>query len=42
VVVKTTGYNQDGKTVIIFKRTVMLYKKGQAPKMVRPTPKDTG
>ncbi len=42
VVVKTTGYNQDGKTVIIFKRTVMLYKKGQAPKMVRPTTKDTG
>jgi itaconyl-CoA hydratase len=32
VVVKTTGYNQDGKTVIIFNRTVMVYKKGQAPK----------
>jgi itaconyl-CoA hydratase len=36
VVVKTTGYNQDGGTVIEFKRTVMVYKKDQAPKVARP------
>ena len=42
VTVKTTGYNQQGTVVITFKRTIMVYKKGQAPKMIRPTPKDTG
>jgi itaconyl-CoA hydratase len=36
VVVKTVGYNQDGGTVIEFKRTVMVYKKDQAPKVARP------
>ena len=36
VVVKTVGYNQEGKTVIEFKRTVMVYKKGQAPQIPRP------
>jgi itaconyl-CoA hydratase len=35
VVVRTTGYNQDGKTVIEFKRTVMVYKRDHAPKMAR-------
>ena len=36
VVAKTTGYNQNGETVIIFKRTVMVYKKEHAPKVARP------
>src|SRR5712691_3020144 len=31
VKVKTTGYNQDGKVVITFTRTVMVYKRGHAP-----------
>jgi acyl dehydratase len=31
VTVQTTGYNQENKTVIEFKRTVMVYKRGQAP-----------
>src|SRR3712207_9372845 len=35
VVVKTIGYNQDGGTVIEFKRTVMVYKKDHAPKVAR-------
>ena len=35
VTVKTTGYNQDGKTVIAFKRIIMVYKRGQAPKIPR-------
>ncbi len=29
--VKTTGYNQDGVTVIDFKRTIMVYRRGQVP-----------
>jgi hypothetical protein len=40
VTVKTTGYNQDGKTVITFKRTIMVYKKDQAPQPVYPTPQE--
>jgi itaconyl-CoA hydratase len=42
VVVRTTGYNQDGKTVITFKRTVMVYKRDHAPKPARPHPGDAG
>ncbi|HJS74662.1 MAG TPA: MaoC family dehydratase, partial [Vicinamibacteria bacterium] len=33
--VKTTGYNQDGVTVIEFQRTFMVYKRGHAPERVR-------
>jgi itaconyl-CoA hydratase len=36
VVVRTTGYNQEGKTVIEFKRTVMVYRRGYAPEVARP------
>jgi itaconyl-CoA hydratase len=38
VTVKTSGYNQDGKVVITFKRTVMVYKRGYAPEIKRLTP----
>ncbi len=38
VVVRTTGYNQEGKTVITFLRTVMVYRRDRAPKPARPTP----
>jgi itaconyl-CoA hydratase len=41
VTVKTTGYNQDGKVVITFKRILMVYKQGHAPKIPRPTPEDS-
>ena len=41
VTVKTTGYNQDGKVVITFRRTVMVYKRGQAPKIPRLAPEST-
>jgi itaconyl-CoA hydratase len=37
VTVKTTGYNQDGKTVLTFVRTVMVYKRHHAPKVRRTT-----
>jgi itaconyl-CoA hydratase len=40
VVVRTTGYNQDGRTVISFKRTVLVYKRDHAPKIARPAPGD--
>jgi itaconyl-CoA hydratase len=36
--VRTTGSNQDGKTVIEFERTVMVYKRDRAPKVARPAP----
>jgi len=36
VTVKTTGFKQDGKIVITFKRTVMVYRRGQAPVIPRP------
>ncbi len=38
VTVKTTGYNQQGQVVITFKRTVMVYKRGNAPHIVRLQP----
>jgi itaconyl-CoA hydratase len=33
VMVRTTGYNQRGEIVISFKRTIMVYKRGQAPEI---------
>jgi itaconyl-CoA hydratase len=38
VTVKTAGYNQDGKVVITFKRTIMVYRRGRAPQIARFTP----
>jgi len=38
VTVKTTGYNQDGKVVDTFERTIMVYKRGYAPQIVRLIP----
>ena len=40
VTVKTTGFNQDGKVVITFKRTIMVYKRDHAPQVRRPTHED--
>jgi itaconyl-CoA hydratase len=40
VTVKTTGYNQEGKVVIAFKRTIMVYRKGHAPEIARLTPEE--
>jgi itaconyl-CoA hydratase len=36
VTVKTTGYNEDGVTVITFRRTVLVYKRDHAPRIPRP------
>lgn len=32
---ETVGFNQHGQVVITFKRTVMVYKRGQAPQIAR-------
>ena len=42
VKVRTVGFNQDGVVVIRFTRTVMVYKRGHAPKIPRPLPGDGG
>src|SRR4029077_1611206 len=36
--VKTIGFNQDGKIVIEFKRTFMVYKRGHVPETMRVAP----
>ncbi|EHK76503.1 MaoC-like dehydratase [Sinorhizobium meliloti CCNWSX0020] len=35
---KTIGHTQEGKIVIEFIRTVMIYKRGRAPAITRPEP----
>ena len=35
VTFKTTGYTQDGKVVIEFKRIVMVYRRGEMPEAAR-------
>lgn len=35
---KTIGFNQDGKVVLEFKRTMLVYKRGQVPELTRPLP----
>ena len=36
VTVQTSGYNQEGTVVITFKRTVMVFRRGQAPVIPQP------
>jgi acyl dehydratase len=38
VTVKTTGYKQDGTVVITFRRTLMVFRRGQAPVIPQPRP----
>ncbi len=35
--VRTTGFNQNGTEVMTFRRTVMVYKRGMAPRTAHPT-----
>ena len=42
VTVRTTGYNQEGVVVITFKRTILVYKRGQAPSIPRLGPREEG
>jgi acyl dehydratase len=36
---KTTGSNQEGVVVVTFKRTIMVYRRGQVPQVARPAPR---
>jgi acyl dehydratase len=36
VTVKTTGFNERGETVITFRRSVMVYRRGFGPQISRP------
>lgn len=38
VQVKTTGFNQHGRVVIEFKRTIMVYRRGRVPQHRSPLP----
>ena len=38
VKVETVGFNQDGKVVIRFIRTLLVFKRGQAPRIIRLGP----
>lgn len=38
VTVRTDGFNQDGVVVMTYERTVMVYKRGQAPVIARIKP----
>ena len=38
VTVKTTGFNQDGRVVIEFKRTFIVYRRGHVPRIAVPEP----
>ena len=40
VTVRTSGFNQDGVTVITFERTVMVYRRGHTPEVQRPKPEE--
>jgi itaconyl-CoA hydratase len=42
VTVRTTGFNQDGKVVITYKRTIMVWKRDYAPKTARVVPDADG
>ncbi len=39
VEVRTTGFKQDGTVVMTFRRTIMVYKRGQVPQPPQPTPR---
>lgn len=41
VEIGTTGFNQDGTVVMQFRRTILVYKRGHAPKPPLPTLKKT-
>jgi acyl dehydratase len=39
VEIKSTGYKADGTVVIVFRRTILVYKRGHAPVRPNPTPR---
>ena len=39
VEIKTVGFKQDGTSVMEFKRTILVYKRGHAPQQPAPSPR---
>ena len=39
VEIKTTGFKADGTVVLTFRRSILVYKRGQVPTVPLPTPK---
>ena len=42
VEVKSVGFNQNGTVVIEFRRTILVFKRGQGPKVPQPAPPVAG
>jgi acyl dehydratase len=40
VEIKTVGFKQDGAVVMEFRRTILVYKRGHAPRQPSPAPKE--
>jgi len=40
--VRTTGFKQDGTVVMVYRRTIMIYKRGHAPVQPEPQPRHNG
>ena len=40
--VRTTGFKQDGTVVMVYRRTIMVYKRGYAPVQPQPRPRNNG
>src|ERR1044071_4531436 len=38
VEVKTTGFKQDGTVVITYRRSILVYRRGQGPRIAEPQP----
>lgn len=42
VKVRTTGFNQEGTVVLQFLRTLLVYKRGEGPRLEPPRPRTSG
>jgi acyl dehydratase len=40
ITIRTTGFNQRGETVITYKRTMMVFRRGHGPSIARLRPKE--
>lgn len=36
--IRTTGFKQDGTVVLVFRRTILIYKRGHEPRRPEPSP----
>ncbi|MGH9486743.1 MAG: MaoC family dehydratase [Terriglobales bacterium] len=40
--IRTVGFNQEGTVVLSYRRTILVYKRGFAPRIPQPSPAGTG